>query len=257
MHFAAWLKVGESVRKPLEYYQNNVAGTLAVLEAMRDAGVKRFIFSSTCAVYGEPTSVPIVETLDKQPINAYGETKLTIEQALPHLERALRPQVDRAALFQRRRRASRRLDRRGSRRRDSPHSAGDSRRQRRHAAEGVRRGLSDAGRHLPARLHPRLRSGRRAHPRARGARARRAVGRLQRRHRHAALGEGGDRHGQPGRRAAGGLGTCAAPAGRSCGTLCSQRPRAARTGLAAALRRSRGHRPACVAVAFHPSAGVW
>ena len=88
MHFAAWLKVGESVQKPVEYYQNNVTGTLTVLAAMRDAGVKRFIFSSTCAVYGEPTSVPIVETLDKSPINAYGETKLIIERALPHLERA-------------------------------------------------------------------------------------------------------------------------------------------------------------------------
>jgi UDP-glucose-4-epimerase GalE len=88
MHFAAWLAVGESVRKPLEYYQNNVAGTLGVLEAMRDAGVSRFIFSSTCAVYGEPDTVPMVETLDKKPINAYGETKLAIERALPHLERA-------------------------------------------------------------------------------------------------------------------------------------------------------------------------
>ncbi|HYB95388.1 MAG TPA: UDP-glucose 4-epimerase GalE [Vicinamibacterales bacterium] len=88
MHFAAWLAVGESVRKPIEYYQNNVSGTLTVLEAMRDAGVTRFIFSSTCAVYGEPESVPIVETLPKQPINAYGETKLTVERALPHLERA-------------------------------------------------------------------------------------------------------------------------------------------------------------------------
>ena len=86
MHFAAWLKVGESVQKPVEYYQNNVVGTLAVLGAMRDAGVKRFIFSSTCAVYGEPSSVPIVETLDTHPINAYGESKLTIERALPHLE---------------------------------------------------------------------------------------------------------------------------------------------------------------------------
>lgn len=86
MHFAAWLAVGASVRKPVEYYKNNVTGTLAVLEAMRDAGVSRFIFSSTCAVYGEPASVPIVETLPKQPINAYGETKLTIERALPHLE---------------------------------------------------------------------------------------------------------------------------------------------------------------------------
>lgn len=88
MHFAAWLAVGESVAKPVEYYQNNVTGTLTVLEAMRDAGVKRFIFSSTCAVYGEPSSVPIVETLEKKPINAYGETKLTVERALPYIERA-------------------------------------------------------------------------------------------------------------------------------------------------------------------------
>ena len=88
MHFAAWLAVGESVATPIEYYQNNVAGTLTVLAAMRDAGVKRFIFSSTCAVYGEPSRVPIDETLPKNPINAYGETKLAVERALPHLERA-------------------------------------------------------------------------------------------------------------------------------------------------------------------------
>jgi UDP-glucose-4-epimerase GalE len=88
MHFAAWLAVGDSVARPVEYYQNNVTGTLAVLGAMRDAGVTRFIFSSTCAVYGEPSRVPIDETLAKDPINAYGETKLTIERALPHLERA-------------------------------------------------------------------------------------------------------------------------------------------------------------------------
>jgi UDP-glucose 4-epimerase len=88
MHFAAWLAVGESVQKPIDYYQNNVVGTLAVLEAMRAAGVKRFVFSSTAAVYGEPAGVPIVETVDKHPVNAYGETKLAIERALPHLERA-------------------------------------------------------------------------------------------------------------------------------------------------------------------------
>lgn len=88
MHFAAWLAVGESVTKPLEYYQNNVAGTLAVLAAMRDAGVTRFVFSSTCAVYGEPSRVPIDEGVDTNPINAYGETKLAVERALPHLERA-------------------------------------------------------------------------------------------------------------------------------------------------------------------------
>ena len=88
MHFAAWLKVGESVQQPIEYYKNNVTGTLCVLEAMRDAGVRRFVFSSTCAVYGEPEIVPMTETLPKSPINSYGETKLTIERALPHLERA-------------------------------------------------------------------------------------------------------------------------------------------------------------------------
>jgi len=88
MHFAAWLAVGESVAKPIDYYQNNVTGTLSVLDAMRDAGVRRFIFSSTCAVYGEPDTMPMTEALPTQPINAYGETKLTIERALPHVERA-------------------------------------------------------------------------------------------------------------------------------------------------------------------------
>lgn len=88
MHFAAWLKVGESVNRPIEYFRNNVTGTLSVLEAMRDAGVTRFVFSSTCAVYGEPTAVPIVETEQKDPINPYGETKLAVERMLPALERA-------------------------------------------------------------------------------------------------------------------------------------------------------------------------
>ena len=73
MHFAAWLNVGESVTRPIDYYRNNVTGTLAVLDAMRAAGVTRFVFSSTCAVYGEPESVPIVESLPKHPINPYGE----------------------------------------------------------------------------------------------------------------------------------------------------------------------------------------
>jgi len=88
MHFAAWLVVPDSVRDPLGYYQNNVLGSLALLGAMVDAGVMRLVFSSTCAVYGEPSTVPIVETLDKRPINAYGETKLAVERALEHVERA-------------------------------------------------------------------------------------------------------------------------------------------------------------------------
>ena len=88
MHFAAWLDVGASVRDPLGYYQNNVIGSLSLLGAMIDASVRRFVFSSTCAVYGEPSSVPLRESLETKPINAYGETKLAIERALGHLERA-------------------------------------------------------------------------------------------------------------------------------------------------------------------------
>jgi UDP-glucose-4-epimerase GalE len=88
MHFAAWLAVGDSVRDPLAYYDNNVTGSLALLGAVVDAGVSRFVFSSTCAVYGEPAVVPIAESADERPINAYGETKLAVERALAHVERA-------------------------------------------------------------------------------------------------------------------------------------------------------------------------
>ncbi len=88
MHFAALLDVGASVRDPAGYYRNNVAGTLSVLEAMAAESVKLFVFSSTCATYGEPIETPIAETHPQQPINSYGETKLAIERALPHYERA-------------------------------------------------------------------------------------------------------------------------------------------------------------------------
>jgi len=87
MHFAARLLVGESVEKPVIYYKTNVMGTLTVLAAMADAGVKRFVFSSTCATFGEPVSIPIDENHPQRPVNTYGETKLAIERALPHLER--------------------------------------------------------------------------------------------------------------------------------------------------------------------------
>jgi UDP-glucose-4-epimerase GalE len=88
MHFAAWLAVSESVTDPAGYYRNNVIGTLGTLEAMAAEGVKHFVFSSTCAVYGEAKEVPIHEDLPTAPINAYGQTKLAIEHALPHFERA-------------------------------------------------------------------------------------------------------------------------------------------------------------------------
>jgi UDP-glucose-4-epimerase GalE len=88
MHFAAFLDVGESVTNPAKYYRNNVVGALSVLEAMADESVGYFVFSSTCATYGEPRETPIPETHPQEPINSYGETKLAIERALPHFERA-------------------------------------------------------------------------------------------------------------------------------------------------------------------------
>jgi UDP-glucose-4-epimerase GalE len=88
MHFAAFLNVSESVGNPVAYYRNNVMGTLATLEAMAAEGCRQFVFSSTCAVYGEPHETPISEAHVTAPINAYGQTKLAIEHALPHYERA-------------------------------------------------------------------------------------------------------------------------------------------------------------------------
>ena len=82
MHFAAYAYVGESVEKPLMYYQNNVATTVSVLEAMQEAGVDRFVFSSTCAVYGDPDKIPITEDEKKAPVSPYGRSKLMVEQIL-------------------------------------------------------------------------------------------------------------------------------------------------------------------------------
>jgi UDP-glucose 4-epimerase len=82
MHFAAFAYVGESVTKPLEYYRNNVSATINVLETMRDAGVEKFVFSSTCAVYGEPERVPVTEEEKKAPVSPYGRSKLMVEQIL-------------------------------------------------------------------------------------------------------------------------------------------------------------------------------
>ncbi len=88
MHFAAWLSVGDSVRDPVGYYRNNVAGALSVLDAMVQSGLRHFVFSSTAAVFGNPLETPITESHPTHPINAYGETKLAIERALPHYDRA-------------------------------------------------------------------------------------------------------------------------------------------------------------------------
>ncbi len=82
MHFAALIAVGESVQRPLLYYDNNTAGTIRLLDAMAQARVKRIVFSSTAAVYGQPDRMPIVESMPQQPINPYGRSKWFVERIL-------------------------------------------------------------------------------------------------------------------------------------------------------------------------------
>jgi UDP-glucose 4-epimerase len=88
MHFAAFAYVGESMGDPLKYYFNNSVATLHLLRAMLRQGVTRFVFSSTCATYGVPATLPIVETTPQTPINPYGQTKLDVENALKALARS-------------------------------------------------------------------------------------------------------------------------------------------------------------------------
>lgn len=80
--FAAYSLVGESMTEPLKYFNNNVSGTISLLEAMRDHDVKKIVFSSTAATYGEPESIPILESDNTIPTNAYGESKLLVEKIL-------------------------------------------------------------------------------------------------------------------------------------------------------------------------------
>jgi len=88
MHFAAYAYVGESVENPRKYFHNNVEGSLALLNAVVDSKVRKFIFSSTCAVYGNPVKVPITEDNPRIPVNPYGATKLAFENALEAYDRA-------------------------------------------------------------------------------------------------------------------------------------------------------------------------
>lgn len=82
IHFAAYSLVGESMSNPAKYYDNNVHGTQVLLEVMQQFGVKRIVFSSTAATYGEPERTPIEETFETNPTNVYGETKLTMERMM-------------------------------------------------------------------------------------------------------------------------------------------------------------------------------
>jgi UDP-glucose-4-epimerase len=88
MHFASYIQVGESVQEPAKYYQNNVSNTLNLLDVMIAFDVKKFIFSSTAAIFGEPQYTPIDENHPKDPINPYGRSKWMVEQALSDYDRA-------------------------------------------------------------------------------------------------------------------------------------------------------------------------
>lgn len=88
IHFAAYIEAGESVIDPMKYYNNNVISSLNLLTVMKEAGVKKIVFSSTAATYGEPQNTPICETDRTLPINPYGETKLAVEKALKWADHA-------------------------------------------------------------------------------------------------------------------------------------------------------------------------
>jgi len=88
MHFAAFCYVNESIEQPAKYYQNNVANTLALLEAMVERNIGNFIFSSSCASYGEPVEIPMTEDHPQKPISPYGRTKVMVEQILDDFRRS-------------------------------------------------------------------------------------------------------------------------------------------------------------------------
>lgn len=88
LHFAAFAYVGESVAQPGMYWRNNVAGSLSLLESMREEGTSRIVFSSTCATYGDPLETPITESHPQRPVNPYGESKLAVERMLDGFRRA-------------------------------------------------------------------------------------------------------------------------------------------------------------------------
>ena len=161
LHFAASSQVGESVVDPEKYWRNNVAGSLELISAMRKAGVRKLVFSSTAAVYGEPESVPIAESARTSPTNTYGATKLAVDhlitsEAIAHGLAAVSLRYFNVAGAARRRYGER----------HDPEShliplVFQAALGRRAAHLGLRHRLPDARRHLHPRLHPRRRPRRR------------------------------------------------------------------------------------------------
>ncbi len=88
MHFAARIEVGEGEKNPAHFYDNNVAGTLNLVRVMQEEGVNNLVFSSTCAIYGDPEKLPLTEDLPKRPVSVYGRTKAMTEQMLEDMAKA-------------------------------------------------------------------------------------------------------------------------------------------------------------------------
>jgi dTDP-4-dehydrorhamnose reductase len=167
VHFAAFAYVGESVSEPGRYFDNNFTQAQVLFETLIGAGVRRVVFSSTCATYGVPTAVPIAESHPQWPINPYGWSKLFVERLL-EASTGPRPALRRAAIFQRCRRHG--ALRRAPRARDAPHPARAPRGGReRSDAQGLRPRLRHSRRHGDPRLRPRQRPGRGAPASARPA----------------------------------------------------------------------------------------
>ena len=153
LHFAALSLVAESVEHPERYWRNNVGGTRNLLDAMREHGAGRLVFSSTAATYGEPRTVPITEDEPPAPVNAYGASKLAVDLMIRDECRA--HGLAAASLRYFNVAGASRRPRRGPRAGDAPdpaRAAGRGRRARPH--RGVRHRLPDARRHRGARLHP-------------------------------------------------------------------------------------------------------
>ena len=155
IHFAAFISVGESMRDPARYFINNVGGSLSLLDAMVQTGVKHIVFSSTAAVYGDPESSPIREDFPIHAVNPYGESKVMVETMLQWFDRihnltsvCLRyfnaSGADPEGGLGRRARSG-----------DAPDPAGFPRHPDRKPGDCVRRGLRYAGRHVHPRLHSR------------------------------------------------------------------------------------------------------
>ena len=166
MHFAANALVGESMENPSKYFRNNVANGLNLLDAMVATGIKRLVFSSTCAIFGPPERVPIDETLPQRPINPYGESKLAFEKILRwydeiHGLRFVSLRYFNAAG------ASENFGEESSHRNPSDSERAESGARAKAARRNLRHRLRDAGWHLHPRLHPHSRSGPGAHSRAR------------------------------------------------------------------------------------------